>query len=112
MELSLGKYTVPIPMLVNPAGKRPAQYNRFQFDFQLFALVSEQEKSQVEEAWKRHEGKIRDRVIQICRNASIEELQEPELAMLKAKLMDALSPQLGNDDVQRLLITEVVSQPI
>ena len=52
---------------------------------------------------------IRDHVIRVFRNASVDELQEPELDTLKARLMDALAAQIGEQEVRQLLITEVVS---
>jgi hypothetical protein len=111
-EFSLGEYRIPIPVIKYRADSQPSQRNGFQLEFELFALVSPHEKSQITEAWDRHQGKIRDRVIRICRNSSLDELQEPELATLKARLLDALAPQLGQKEVRQLLITEIVSQEI
>jgi hypothetical protein len=111
-EFSLGEYQIPIPIVNYQVDKRPIQRNRFQLEFELFALVSPGEKSQITEAWENHQGKIRDRVIRICRNSSLEELQEPELATLKGRLLDALAPQLGANEVRQLLITEIVSHEI
>jgi flagellar basal body-associated protein FliL len=111
-EFSLGEYRIPIPVIKYHADSQPSQRNGFQLEFELFALVSPNEKSQITEAWDRHHGKIRDRVIRICRNSSLDELQEPELATLKARLLDALAPQLGQKEVRQLLITEIVSQEI
>ena len=62
--------------------------------------------------WQRHEGKIRDRVIQVCRNARLEDLQEPELAKLKSHLVDAVQAELGTNSIRRLLIAEVVTQKL
>jgi flagellar basal body-associated protein FliL len=111
-EFSLGEYRIPIPVTKYEADKRPIHRNSFQLEFELFALVSPHEKSQITEAWDRHQGKIRDRVIRICRNSSLDELQEPELATLKGRLLDALAPQLGENEVRQLLITEIVSHEI
>jgi hypothetical protein len=111
-EFSLGEYRIPIPVIKQLADKQPIHRNSFQLEFELFALVSPHEKSQITDAWDRHEGKIRDRVIRICRNSSLEELQEPELATLKGRLLDALGPQLGANEVRQLLITEIVSHEI
>jgi flagellar basal body-associated protein FliL len=110
-EFPLGQFKVPIPAPENRLERRVATLNRVQVDFQLFALVEPIHKSHIEESWKRHEGMIRDRVIRVCRSATLEELHEPELETLKARLMDAIGPQLG-DELQQLLITEVVSQEI
>jgi flagellar basal body-associated protein FliL len=78
----------------------------------LYALVRPENKSHIADDWARHEGKIRDHVIRVCRNASVDELQEPELSTLKARLMDALAAQMGENDLRQLLITEVVSQKL
>ena len=111
-EFPLGEYRIPIPVIEHGGENPSKRINRFQLEFQLFALVSPREKSQVEAAWERHQGKVRDRVIRVCRGASLDDLQEPELATLKAHLIDALGPHLGENELRQLLITEVVSQEI
>jgi hypothetical protein len=111
-EFSLGKYWIPIPLVDNRDSNRPPRRNKLQVEFELFALFSPHDEWQITEGWKRHEGKIRDRVIRICRNASLDELQEPELETLKDQLMDALAPHLGEKELRRLVITEIVSQEL
>jgi hypothetical protein len=110
-EFSLGEYAIPIPGTEKSGHGSAGKHNRIQMDFELFALVSPHEKSKLSHAWERHKGMVRDRVIRVCRNASLEVLQEPELGTLKAKLIDALAAHLG-DDIHQLLITEVVTQEI
>jgi hypothetical protein len=111
-EFSLGEYKIPIPVSEVHDGNKATRRNRLQFDFELYALVSPREQSQFEDAWGRHEGVIRDRVINICRSATIDELLEPELATLKARLTDVLASQLGEKRLRQLLITDVVSQEL
>jgi hypothetical protein len=111
-EFPLGEYRIPIPVAEDRGQNQPEHRNRFQIDFQLYALVTPEKRSQVADAWGRHEGKIRDHVIRVCRNASVDELHEPELSTLKARLIDALAAQMGENDVRQLLITEVVSQEL
>src|SRR3954467_2439075 len=77
-EFPLGEYKIPIPIVEDRGQNKLTRHNRFQFDFALFALVSPKEKTQMEEAWERHEGQIRDQVMNVCRSASLDELQEPE----------------------------------
>ena len=110
-ELSLGKYSIPIPIRAEN-GDQLRISNRVQLDFELHALVARGEKSRIADAWQRHNGKIRDRVIRVCRNASLDELQEPELATLKAHLMDAVQAQLGDKEIRQLLMTEIVSEQL
>ena len=111
-EFSLGQYSIPIPVADDQESGSSRHGNRFQLDFELHALVAPEKKSEIADNWSRHEGKIRDRVIRVCRNATVDELQEPELSTLKAHLMDALAAQVGEKGVRQLLITEVVSQKL
>jgi hypothetical protein len=109
-EFSLGEYKIPIPIPDDGTPDNLSRHNRIQFDFDLYALISPKEESQIKDAWDRHEGVIRDQVISICRSASVDELQEPELATLKARLTDFVGTQLGEQRLRQLLITDVVSQ--
>ena len=111
-EFSLGEYKIPIPVATDSAQERPERRHRFQLDFQLHALVLPASVARVTAAWERHEGEIRDHVICVCRNATVDELQEPDLATLKTRLMGELAPQMGDKEVRKLLITEIVSQPL
>jgi hypothetical protein len=110
-ELSLGEYRIPIPALQD-RGRSQTHCHRLEFDFELHALVSPKQQSRVADAWARHEGRIRDQVIRVCRNATLDELQEPELGTLKARLVDALASQIGGNHLRQLLLTEVVSQEL
>lgn len=108
-EFLLGRYSIPIPVAADQVGARSG-HDRFQLDFELYALVRPEHKSSISDDWARQKGRIRDDVIRVFRNASVDELQEPELSTLKARLMDVLALQVGEKDVRQLLITEVVSQ--
>jgi flagellar basal body-associated protein FliL len=111
-EFSLGTYSIPIPIAEDADATVTRHRTRFQLNFHLHALVLPENESTIADSWTRHEGKIRDHVIRVCRNASVDELREPELSILKARLMDALAAQMDKLDVRQLLITDVVSQPL
>jgi hypothetical protein len=107
IEFSLGHYAIPIPV-VRPYEKGDVQSrNRVVFVFELYALIGRDFEAEMRGSWERHEGKIRDRVIRVCRTASLEDLQEPEFATLKAHLTDAVQSQLGRRGVRRLLMADV-----
>jgi flagellar basal body-associated protein FliL len=110
-ELSLGKYAIPIPLSQK---NRPASLrsNRVQLEFELHVLIARDQASRINDAWQRHHGNIRDRVIRVCRNASADQLAEPELATLKTHLMDAVQAQLGSKEIRQLLLTDIVSHPL
>ena len=107
VEFSLGKYSIPIPIVRPFEEKDNPRRHRVEFGFELYALIPMEYEKELTESWSRHEGKIRDRVIRVCRAASLEELQEPELATLKSHLTDAVQSQLGRSGIRRLLIAEV-----
>jgi hypothetical protein len=111
-EIPLGEYRIPIPVPQARGRDRLVHRNRVQLDFHLVALVPPAYEPLFSDAWLRHEGQIRDRVILICRHASAEELMEPELATLKARLAEALASQFGENGMRHLLITDLVSQPL
>jgi flagellar basal body-associated protein FliL len=111
-EFPLGQYQIPISLVDDRNQSNVTRHNSFQFDFTLYALVSPKEKSQIEDAWGRHEGQIRDQVISVCRSATLDELQEPEFATLKARLTDVLAAKLGEKPLRQLVFGAVVSQPL
>lgn len=111
-EMPLGEYNIPIPLVEEVSGGKIKRRHRVQLDFLLFVLVKSSEKARVERAWQRHEGTIRDQVIRVCRKATLEELQEPDLATLKARLLLALAGPTDQKDLRHVLITEIVSQPL
>lgn len=111
-EFSLGQYQIPIPIVDDRNQAKLTRRNSFQFDFTLYAVVSPKEQSQIEDAWERHEGQIRDQVINVCRSATLDELQEPEFATLKARLTDVLAAKLGEKPLRQLVFSGVVSQPL
>jgi hypothetical protein len=111
-EVSLGHYEIPIPIAKSDGLSESESRNRLLFSFDLYALVSPNEVSMLNDSWERHEGNIRDCIIRVCRNASLEELQEPELSTLKSHLTDAVQDQLGSKNVHRLLVSEVASKEL
>ena len=108
IEFSLGKYVVPIPLIQAVSLDEGVKRNRVEFAFSLYALVSPDCEKRLRSQWKRYEGKLRDRVILVCRNATAEDLQEQEFATLKSHLTDAVHAELGTQCIRRLLITDVV----
>jgi hypothetical protein len=106
VEVWLGHYEIPVP-IARGFGAGSISRNRIELSFDLYALVTRDYESQLADLWHRHEGNIRDGVIRVCRNASLDDLQEPELATLKSHLTDAVQAQLGPKGIRRLMLTEV-----
>lgn len=111
-EFALGHYAIPIPIAKSEGVVEGESRNRLVFTFDLFALVSPGDVPVLTDSWGRHEGNVRDTVIRVCRNASTEELQEPDLSTLKSHLTDAVQDQLGLKNIHRLLISEMTSKEL
>lgn len=112
VEFSLGHYVIPIPVARTDSEIDAVSRNRVEFTFDLYVLITRDYESQLADMWQRHEGKIRDRVIRVCRKASVEDLQEEGLPTLKSHLMDAVQAQLGPKNVRRLLVNDASHQRI
>ena len=112
VEFSLGHYVVPIPVARADSEIDAISRNRVEFSFDLYVLITRDYESQLADMWQRHEGKIRDRVIRVCRKASVEDLQEEGLPTLKSHLMDAVQAQLGPKSIRRLLVNDASQQRI
>lgn len=112
IEFPLGKYSVPIPLLHETTMDEGLKRNRVEFSFALYALVTADCKKQLANQWKRYEGKVRDRIILVCRNATAEELREPELATLKTHLTDAVHVELGSQCIRRLLVSDIITRKL
>jgi hypothetical protein len=111
-EFSLGQYAIPVPVRAKEDGDISQRSNRVELEFALYALVSPSQVKHLADHWQRHQGKIRDRVIFVCRSASLAELSEPDMVTLKTRLTDAVRAQIGDREIRRLLVSEMRSQEI
>ncbi len=112
VEFPLGHFAIPIPSIDDYGEKKRVPRNRLEFEFELHALVTPKHEAQLTDQWQRHEGKVRDQIIQVCRNASMDDLREVELTSLKSHMIDAVQAVLGSKYIRRLLITNVISQEL
>jgi flagellar basal body-associated protein FliL len=105
VTVDLGEYHIPVP--VEPtAESSPTTATQVQIEFRLHAAVLPQHEATMISNFERLEGRLRDRVIHVCRHASAEELLDPELSTLKTELSDSLKPFIGNARIERLHIED------
>ena len=112
VEVQLGSFTVPVPIVLESATERFEADNLMQIEFDLFAVVDPDHVKKLEQVSRRNEGRIRDRVIRVCRNSTRDALIEAEWATLKAHLLDAINPLLGGVGVNRLGATKIVKDEL
>jgi hypothetical protein len=77
-----------------------------ELEFELHAAVLPEDESSLTDSYERHEGRLRDSVIQVCRNTPIEDLLDPALTTLKAHLIDTLRPYFHDVTIERLHLGE------
>ncbi|TWT96708.1 hypothetical protein Pla108_24820 [Botrimarina colliarenosi] len=108
VEIEIGTFVVPVPMVLESATERFEPDNLMEVEIDLFVVVDPHEVRQVKKLTKRNEGRIRDRVISVCRNTTRDDLLEAQMATLKAHLLDAVQPLLGGPAVRRIGLRRVI----
>lgn len=77
-----------------------------QLKFRLFVAVAPENEAAIRSASERHRGMISDIIVNICRNLTIEELDDHRRTTLKSRLMDALRPLLGENRIQKIILND------
>jgi hypothetical protein len=75
-----------------------------QLKFELFVEVAPEHEVAILAASERHRGMIGDIVVSICRNLTIEELDDHRRTTLKSRMLDALRPLLGENRIQKIIL--------
>lgn len=112
VEVPLGAFMIPVPVVLDEATPRLEADNLIQLDFDLVAVVEPDHKKRIERYLERHEGRVRDEVIRVCRNTARDDLMESEWSTLKAHLLDAVQPLLGGLGIRRLATPRIVKEPL
>lgn len=108
VELSIGSFIVPVPVVLESATERFEPDNLMQVEIDLFAVVDPSKVESVKRHLVRHEGQLRDTVIRVCRSTTRDDLLDSQKATLKAHLLDAVQPLMGGEAVQRLGVRRVI----
>jgi len=112
VEVPLGHYAVPVPVLRTDEAGEVVRENSIQMKFTLHGLVAPYHVAEAERIRNRHEGELRDRVIRVCRNSSLEDLVEPQLSTLKSRILDVAQPLFEGVMLKRVVVTDVSSEPL
>lgn len=107
VEVELGAFVVPVPLALDPSTPGSERVNIVEIKVELFAVVEPSQRKQVKTLLKRHEGRIRDSVIRVCRNTTRDDLVEGQKSTLKTRLLDAVRPHLGGKVVRRVGLRHV-----
>lgn len=110
VAVSLGEFEIPMAIRTSDDMREPPVWVRIRF--KLFAEVDPRDRTAVLDALQRYEGPLRDAVIRICRRSTPEELDDPRLSAMKARLLDAAKPMLGERRVRQLIIKDYLSEAL
>ena len=77
--------------------------------FKLMAETAPPYEKAVLEASKRHRGAMNDAVLTVVRTSTVEELADPRLAAVRARLGEITRPMLGEDRVRQLMLDELTT---
>lgn len=108
--VSLGKFDIPIAATQKPTDAAPeiapdeAFWIRLQFELQ--AETDPENEAAVAAEAEAHRGAMSDAVISIVRTSSVDELADPRLSAVKARLTDFARPMLGEGRVRQLVLNE------
>lgn len=108
----MGDFSVPVPVNVATGPLGVARQNRVQFRFVLHALVDPADATKTSRLVERRKGQLRDDVMRVCRNSSLDELLDPQLATLRTRLLDATQPLLESVTLRRVLVTGRMTEPL
>lgn len=112
VEVSLGEFSVPIPVGEPVSQGVVRQKNLLLLRFSLWALVAPDDTARVERLMKRNAGAIRDRVIVTCRSAPLDDVQDPNMAALRSRLLDQLLPLFEGNLLRRVFVTDTLTDPL
>ena len=61
-------------------------------------------------AYERHHGAMNDAILTIIRHSSADDLTDPRLAAIKARMFEAIGPLLGPDGVRQLVLYNIKTE--
>lgn len=105
-ELDLGSFVIPVPLTEHDS-LEPVRENHLEMKFGLHALVTPKQLQDSEDLRELRAGELRDRVIRVCRNTALHELQDPDFSTFKLRLLDAIQPLFEGSMLDGLLLTNV-----
>ncbi|MCA9235397.1 MAG: hypothetical protein KDA44_07985 [Planctomycetales bacterium] len=108
--IPVGEFRVPLAIRLSDDPREPPTWMRI--SFLLFAEVNPKDRSAVEDALQRYNGPLRDAVLRVCRRTGPDELSDPRLSAMKARLADAAKPLLGEHRVRQFIIDKYVSESL
>jgi hypothetical protein len=111
--VSLGRYDIPISA-TGGAGNPSTFVTEFaeqglvwmRLQFELTAETTPTQEKELLELVEKHRGALSDAVLTVVRTSTVDELADPRLTAINAKLTDIARPILGEDLVRQFVLND------
>ena len=111
-EVQLGDYRVSSATGTQEDLQRNSERTWVKISCKLYVIVSPENVSRVMKAYQRHQGVFDDQIVQIFRSATIDELSDPRLSVIKSRLADFARPILGEERIHQVVLDDFGWEPI
>ncbi|GIW95086.1 MAG: hypothetical protein KatS3mg110_3127 [Pirellulaceae bacterium] len=98
IEVDLGNYSITY--------HDPNTNRSLRIDFQLFGVVAEVERAELEKRLDRVRHRFRDQVIFEIRNADVNDLSDPSLGLIKRRILEKSNHLLGRAILQGVVFSD------
>jgi hypothetical protein len=98
IEVDLGKYNVVV--------HQPATNMTLRVNFHLIATIAQQQQSEFDGLFAKHQHRLRDQAIFEIRNCQIEDLTDPGLALLKRRILAKSNDLLGKPILRSVVFSD------
>jgi len=111
-EVQLGDYRVSSATRTQEEAQKRAPKTWVQISCKLYVIVAPEDAAKVSSLYERHKGMFDDKVVQIFRSATIDELSDPRWSIIKSRLSDFARPILGEERIHQVVINDYFWEPI
>lgn len=111
-DIDLGEFAAPMPGIGQNVLGVHSLHNLMQIRFTMRIEPVKGAITQAIDRAERMRGALRHRVIGVCRITRAEDLAEPDLMTFKSKLLDALEPIFGRDQIARITVSDLRTAPL
>lgn len=98
VEIDLGEYKI--------TSHQSESNITVRIDFKLFGVVLEEEQQLMAKLFERHQHRFRDQVIFEVRNASLNDLADPGLGLIKRRILEKSNRLLGKSVLQSIVFSD------
>lgn len=101
-EIKVNSYRIPCAAQSRDAAGADVPPVWVQMKFDLYVIAAEEHEKAVLKSIERHRGMLDDTVVAICRETSIDQLQDTSWATIETRLLEAIRLLLGEERIRQI----------